>query len=65
MRSAGKGATIYVNATIKTQMEIALVARANVNFSVVNGLGGVPVLTFRGLPVRLVEKITNTESAIT
>ena len=64
MKSAGKGATIYVNRTIKTQMEIALIDRANVNFTVVNGLGGVPVLTFRGLPVRLVDQINNTETQV-
>ena len=64
MPQAGKGATIYVNRTVKTQMEIALVDRANVNFTTANGLGGLPVTLFRGCPVRTVESILNTESAI-
>ena len=65
MPQSGKGAIIYVNRTVKTQMEIALVDRANVNFTTADGLGGLPVVLFRGCPVRTVEAITNTESAIT
>ena len=64
MKSGGKGAVIYVNRTVKTQMEIALIDRANVNFSVADGLGGVPVLLFRGLPVRLVDQIADDETAV-
>lgn len=64
MPQAGRGASIYVNRAVKTQMEIALKDKTNVNFSVGDGLGGVPVLQFRGLPVRLVDQILNSESAI-
>lgn len=64
MKNGGKGAIIYVNRTIKTQMEIALIDRANVNFTTANGLGGVPVLFFRGSPVRLVDQIKNTETVV-
>ena len=65
MWQGGKGNTvIYVNRTVKTQMEIALLDRANVWFSVQNGLGGVPVLTFRGIPVHLVDEISDTESVV-
>jgi hypothetical protein len=64
MKNGGKGAVIYVNRTIKTQMEIALIDRANINFTTANGLGGVPVLFFRGSPVRLIDQITNTETAV-
>jgi len=64
MPQSGKGAVIYCNSTIKTQMEIALKDKANVNFTTDNGLGGVPVLYFRGVPVRKVDQILDTESAI-
>ncbi len=64
MPGDGAGAVIYVNDTIKTQMEIALKAMANVNFSTDNGLGGVPVLRFRGIPVKKCEAILNTETTI-
>ena len=64
MKNGGKAAVIYVNRTIKTQMEIALIDRANVNFTTANGLGGVPVLYFRGSPVRLVDQISNTETVV-
>jgi hypothetical protein len=64
MKNGGKGAIIYVNRTIKTQMEIALIDRANINFTVADGLGGVPVLFFRGSPVRLVDQIANDETAV-
>lgn len=65
MPMSGAGAVIYCNATIKTQMEIALKDKANVNFTTDNGLGGVPVLRFRGVPVRKVDAITITETALT
>lgn len=64
MPGGGKGSTIYVNRAVKTQMEIALKDKSNVNFSQSEGLGGVPVLQFRGHPVRLVDQILLTESAI-
>jgi hypothetical protein len=64
MKNGGKGAVVYVNRTVKTQMEIALIDRANVNFTVADGLGGVPVLFFRGSPVRLVDQIGVAETAV-
>src|SRR5512139_2955530 len=57
MPDAGSGAVLYVNADIKSQMEIALKDKTNVNFTLDNGLGGVPVLRFRGCPVRKVDQI--------
>lgn len=55
---------IYVNRTMKSQMEIALKDKSNVWFNYSEGLGGVPVLTFRGIPVKLVDKLVDTETAI-
>lgn len=66
MKNGGKGATIYCNSTIKTQMEIAMKDKANVNFTAGKGegLAGEEVLYFRGHPVRLSDAILDTESAI-
>lgn len=66
MPQGGRGATIYVNSTIKTQMEIRLKDKTNVNYTASSGegLGGEPVLRFRGNRVRLVDAILDTETAI-
>lgn len=64
MPGAGDGAVIYVNETVKTQMEIKLKDKQNVWFTVQNGLGGEPVLSFRGRPVRKVDAIVNTEAEL-
>lgn len=63
MPMRGKGATIYCNATILTQMDIAAKDKANVIYGEAN-IWGVPTMTFRGVPVRLVEAILDTESAV-
>lgn len=56
---------IYVNRDVKTQMDIALKDKTNVNYNVTNAFGGPGgMLTFKGIPVRLVDKITSTETAI-
>jgi hypothetical protein len=66
MPKRGAGAHIYVNETILTQMHIALKDKNNVNYTSDGGegLAGAPVIRFMGYPVRLVEAIVNTESAI-
>lgn len=64
MPMSGSGATIYCNDTIKTQMEIRLKDKTNVNFAVQQGLGGAQVLQFRGVPVKKCDAILNTEAAI-
>ena len=58
------GAAIYCNATVRTQMEIRAKDKTNVNYSFSDAFGAGPVLTFRGVPVRLCEAILNTETAI-
>jgi hypothetical protein len=58
------GAGIYVNKTIKTQMEIRVKDKSNVNYAFADGLAPGPVLTFKGVPVRVCEAIVNTETAI-
>jgi hypothetical protein len=66
MPKSGAGCSLYCNSTIKSQMEIALKDKTNVNFTADSGegLAGVPVLRFRGCPVRKVDAITITETAI-
>jgi hypothetical protein len=59
----GKGAVIYGNRTILSQMDIRSKDKANVNYGTAD-IYGVPTTTFRGVPVRQVDAILNTESAI-
>lgn len=67
MKNGGKGASIYCNSTVKTQMEIALKDKANVNYTSRHGegLAGEEMLYFRGHPIRLCDAILNTEAALT
>jgi hypothetical protein len=63
-QAGGGGSTaIYVNRTLKTQLEILAKDKSNVNYTSDNAFG-VPLTRFRGIPVRLCESIVNTESAI-
>lgn len=67
MPMRGKGARLYCNQTVITQMEIKLKDKSNVNWAPGKGegLAGEPVMYFRGNPIRLVEQILDTEKAIT
>ncbi len=60
----GPGRRIYCNETVMTQMEIRLKDKSNVNYSKVDGLAPGPVMTFKGVPVRQVDQIVNTEAAL-
>lgn len=61
--SEGEGCVIYVNKTVKTQMDINAKDKTNVNYGVEN-IWGVPTLVFRGVPVRRCDAIVSTEAAI-
>jgi len=61
----GAGRRIYVNETIMTQMEIRVKDKTNVNYTKEDGLAPGPVLKFKGVPIRQVDQILNTESALT
>lgn len=61
--AGGSGARIYVNRTLKTQLEIMAKDKNNVNYAPAQAFGA-PVVMFRGVPVRLEETILNTETAI-
>lgn len=60
-----RGTTILCSKEIKAQMQIRLKDKNNVNFSVQQGLGGVPVLSFLGAPVLRCDAISTSESAVT
>jgi hypothetical protein len=64
----GPGTRLYCNETVKSQMEIALKDKNNVNYTADagEGLAGEPVLRFRGFTVRKIDSeiLLNTESAI-
>lgn len=66
MPNAGRGAVIYVNTTVLTQMEIALKDKNNVNYTPAmgEGLAGEPVMYFRGSPVKKCDQIVITESTL-
>lgn len=56
---------IYVNQTVMTQAQIRLKDKTNVNWTVREGLGGVPFMQFNQVPVRKCEAILDTETAVT
>lgn len=67
MPNAGRGATLYVNETTLSQMEIALKDKNNVYYmpNKGEGLAGEPIMYFRGNPVKKCDQIVITESTLT
>jgi subtilisin family serine protease len=63
MPARGKGAVIYCNHVIYSQMDIQAMDKSNVLYSTEN-VFGVPTVHFRGFPVRKVDQILSTETAI-
>lgn len=63
MPGEGEGAVIYCNKDIFTQMDIQAMDKSNVLYSV-GDVFGVPTVKFRGFPVRKVDAIVNTETAV-
>lgn len=61
----GPGRRIYTNETVMTQMEIRAKDKTNINYTTVEGIAPGPVLMFKGVPVRLVDQMLITESALT
>jgi hypothetical protein len=56
---------IYVNRTIRTQMDKRLKDKNNVNYTAHDAPFGPPVLKFRGVPVQVDEQMLKTEDAVT
>lgn len=65
-RFAKTGRTvIYVNETILTALELQAMEKTNVHLSIRESQdGGQPFLTFRGVPVRCIDQILDTEAAV-
>ena len=61
---AGKNAVIYANRDIKSQFDIFALDKAN-GFYMMEDITGGPVSSFQGIPIRLVEGLLSTETAIT
>jgi hypothetical protein len=61
----GPGRRIYVNETVKTQMEIRAKDKTNIHYTTVNDIAPGPVTFFKGVPVRLVDQMLITEAALT
>lgn len=64
MPMRGSGAVIYANATLLTRMDIIAKDKSNVNYGI-QDIFGRPTVTFRGIPVKKVDAILDTETAIT
>lgn len=67
MRGKGKGAMLYANDTVLSQMEIAAKDKLNIFYSFAQGEGlfGGDVLKAKQMPVRPCDAIVNTETALT
>lgn len=59
----GRGAVIYCNQTVKTQLDIRVKDKSNVHFDM-RAPFGVPTLYFRGVPVRQCDAILDSETAV-
>lgn len=59
----GRGAVIYCNRTIKTQIDINAKDKSNVNYTL-SELYGRPVTNFWGVPIRQCDALVNTETAL-
>jgi len=56
---------IYVNVELKSQMQIRLKDKGNIQLLPAQGLGGVPVLGFMETPIRRLDAIKTNESTVT
>jgi hypothetical protein len=63
MPQGGKGAVIYCNPTLYTQLDQEAVNKTNVTY-MSDEVWGRPIMMFRGIPVKRIEAILNTETAI-
>ena len=63
LTSKGRNAVIYCNADIKSQFDIYALEHL-LGCTVSNDTFGQPVTMFRNIPIRLVEAMTSTETAI-
>ena len=64
MKQRGRGAIIYANETVLSQMDIDAMDKANVLYQP-SGPYGDDITHFRKRPIRLIEQIIDTEAALT
>lgn len=64
MPNRAKGAVIYVNETLKSQMDNDAMDKTNVYYTMDQAYGG-PLTRFRGIPVKRIDSILDTESQVT
>lgn len=64
MPMKGRGAVFYANPTVMSQIDIAAKDKGNVWHPITDPFGN-EVLSFRGHPIRMVEAILDTETALT
>lgn len=64
MPADGGGAIIYANATVLGQLDKEAKDKTNVNYGPADAFGR-PTMFFRGIPVKKVESLLTTESALT
>lgn len=55
---------IYCNRTVRMYMDIQAIRDKNVLLGV-HDYGGVPITTFRGIPIKIVDQLLNTETRVT
>lgn len=60
----GRNAIIYVNRDLKSQFDIWALDKTNVFFALRELGDGTSLTTFQGIPIRMVEQILSTETAI-
>lgn len=63
LKSMGKNAVIYVNRDLKSQFDIYALDKSN-GFYPMSNITGEPLTTFQGTPIRMVEQLLSTESAV-
>ena len=63
LRSKGRNAVIYVNRTVKAQLDILAMDKSNVWYTEKDAFGN-PVTMFRGVPVRMLDSILDNESTV-
>ncbi|MDQ7835470.1 MAG: hypothetical protein RDU24_08820 [Humidesulfovibrio sp.] len=63
MKKRGQGSKAYCNGTVLAQIDSAVKDKTNVNFTSAE-IFGVPVQHFRGVPIRRVDQILDTETQV-
>jgi len=64
-KSMGRGKqVIYVNETTLTAIDLIATNKTNTWFTKTDGINGMPILSFRGIPIKMCEAILDTEATV-